>query len=275
VLFQMSSAKPTKKDLETKIAELEEKLTKLANQLEAKPVTTTPPPAPKPAPTTAPPPAPKPAPPPAPKPAAQAPPPKPEAKPATELAVWEQWKLAPMTDVHVYKAKVPGYTPSANRYYASLHTTNVDVPTSDWNLQKAKITGYTQPSNKYFATRQRLAHHPVSKTFTGYGIKATGTAAQATTAPPPKPTPAPEPKPATQSSETEAQQKSRKAQLEAYEKEYLERVQQAEKQREEKPVPTPAGSTKGSLPKGFEPKPVEAPKPKPSTGSMPKGWKPS
>ncbi|TBR25861.1 MAG: trans-sialidase, partial [Candidatus Nitrosotenuis sp.] len=35
----MSSAKSTKKDLETKIAELEEKLTKLASQLEAKPTT--------------------------------------------------------------------------------------------------------------------------------------------------------------------------------------------------------------------------------------------
>jgi hypothetical protein len=97
-----------------------------------------------------------------------------------------------MTDIHVYKAKVPGYTPSANRYYASLHTTNVDVPTSDWNLQKAKITGYTQPSNKYFATRQRLAYHPTNKRHAGYGIKSTGTAQ---TAPPPKPAPKPAPKP--------------------------------------------------------------------------------
>ena len=206
----MSSAKSTKKDLETKIAELEEKLTKLANQLETKPTTQSPPPpAPKPAPqpaTTAPPPAPKPAPAPAspkgslpagfkpaPAPEAPKPAPKPEAQAATELAVWEQWKLAPMTDIHAYKAKVPGYTPSANRYYASLHTTNVDVPTSDWNLQKAKVTGYTQPSNKYFATRQRLAYHPTNKSFTGYGIKSTGAAAQTTTAPPPKPAPKPNP----------------------------------------------------------------------------------
>ncbi len=186
----MSSAKSTKKDLETKIAELEEKLTKLASQLEAKPTTQAPPPAPKPAPE------PKPttqAPPPKPTTTAPPPAPKPEAKPATELAVWEQWKLASMTDTHVYKTKIPGYTPGANRYYASLHTTNVDVPTSDWNLQKAKVAGYTQPSNKYFATRQRLAHHPVNKTFTGYGIKATGAAAQTTTAPPPKPAPKPNP----------------------------------------------------------------------------------
>ncbi|WP_042685882.1 hypothetical protein [Candidatus Nitrosotenuis chungbukensis] len=204
----MSSAKPTKKDLETKIAELEEKLTKLASQLEAKPVTT-PPPAPKPAPTTtAPPPKPapapaspkgslpagfKPAPAPAPKQEAPKPAPKPEAQAATELAIWEQWKLAPMTDTHAYKAKVTGYIPAPNRYYASLHTTNVDVPTSDWNLQKVKITGYTQPSNKYFATRQRMAYHPANKSFTGYGARLTGTAAQTTTAPPPKPAPKPNP----------------------------------------------------------------------------------
>jgi hypothetical protein len=253
VLFQMSSAKSTKKDLETKIAELEEKLTKLASQLEAKPTTQAPPPAPKQE-------APKPA-------------PKPEAQAATELAVWEQWKLAPMTDTHVYKAKVPGYTPGANRYYASLHTTNVDVPTSDWNLQKAKVTGYTQPSNKYFATRQRLAYHPENKKFSGYGVRATGAAAQTTTAPPPKP--APEQKPAAQASSETAAQKSRREHLEAYEKEYLTRLEQTEKQRAEKPAPQPASPTRGSLPKGFEPKPVEAPKPKPNTGSMPKGWKPS
>ena len=187
----MAGTKSNKKDLENKIAELEEKLAKLAAQFETK---STPPPAPKPAPaTTAPPPAPKPAPAPQTKPTTQAPPPKPEAKPVTELAVWEQWKLAPMTDVHVYKTKVPGYVPATNRYIASLHTTNVDVPTSDWNLQKAKVTGYTQPSNKYFATRQRLAYHPENKKFTGYGIKSTGTAAQTTTAPPPKPAPKPNP----------------------------------------------------------------------------------
>jgi len=274
----MAGTKSSKKDLESKIAELEEKLAKLATQFETR---STPPPAPKPAPapekpTTTPP---KPAPAPE-KPTTTAPPPKPapkpEAQPATELAIWEQWKLAPMTDTHAYKAKVTGYTPAPNRYYASLHTTNVDVPTSDWNLQKAKVTGYTQPSNKYFATRQSLAYHPTDKRHAGYGIRSTGTAAQTTTAPPPKPgpPPAPEPKPTTQAS-SESQQKSRKEQLEAYEKEYLARLQQTEQQREEKPVPQPTGSTRGSLPKGFEPKPVEAPKPNPSKGTMPKDWKPS
>ena len=176
----MAGTKSSKKDLESKIAELEERLAKLATQFETKsaPATQAPPPAPKPAQTQAPP---------APKQEAPKPAPKPEAQPATELAVWEQWKLAPMTDTHVYKAKVPGYTPGANRYYASLHTTNVAVPTSDWNLQKAQVTGYTQPSNKYFATGQRLAYHPENKKFSGYGVKATGAAAQTAQAPPPPP----------------------------------------------------------------------------------------
>ena len=261
----MAGTKSNKKDLENKIAELEEKLAKLATQFETRSAPPKPAPTPEPKPTQVPP---KPTPPPkqeAPKPA-----PKPEAQPATELAVWEQWKLAPMTDTHAYKAKVTGYTPAPNRYYAALHTTNVDVPTTDWNLQKAKVTGYTQPSNKYFATRQSLAYHPHNKRHAGYGIKTTGTAQTAqTTAPPPKPAPQPQ-----TSTESAAQQKSRKAQLDAYEKEYLTRLQQAEKQREEKPAPQPA-ATRGSLPKGFEPKPVDAPKPKPNMGTMPKGWKPS
>ena len=263
----MAGTKSSKKDLESKIAELEERLAKLATQFETKST----PPKPAPAQTTQAPPKPAPE----PKPTTQAPPPapKPEAQAATELAVWEQWKLAPMTDTHAYKAKITGYTPGPNRYYASLHTTNVDVPTSDWNLQKAKITGYTQPSNKYFATRQSLAYHPTNKRHAGYGIKATGAAAQTTTAPPPKP--APKPEPTTQASSESAAQKSRREQLEAYEKEHLTRLQQNEKQRAERPAPQPASSTRGSLPKGFEPKPVEAPKPKPNMGSMPKGWKPS
>jgi hypothetical protein len=89
-----------------------------------------------------------------------------------------------MTDTHSYKAKTPGYTPGPNRYYASKHVLVADVPTSDWNLQKAKVSGYTAPSNKYFATRERLAYHPRTKYFAGYGLK--GGSAQAMTAPPPK-----------------------------------------------------------------------------------------
>jgi hypothetical protein len=177
----MSSPKLTKKDLEAKIAALEEKLAKLSSQLESQPQA-----APKPAKpqTTAPPP-------PAPKPQTTAPPPKPAPKPQeTELAVWEQWKNAPMSDFHAYRAKVTGYSPAPNRYYASKHVLSADVPTSDWNLQKAKVTGYTQPSNKYFATRERLAYHPRTKYFAGFGIRGTGGDVQIT-APAPKPKPNP------------------------------------------------------------------------------------
>ena len=188
----MSSAKSTKKDLEAKIAELEEKLAKLATQIESAPQTTSPPPAPKPAPQVqTPPPAPKPAPqtpPPAPKPAPQttAPPPKPQEPAAEIVPVYDQWKSAPMTDFHSYRAKVTGYSPAPNRYFASKHVKQANVPTSDWSLQKAKVTGYTQPSNKYFATREKLAYHPRTKYFAGYGITSTATgSAQTTTAPPP------------------------------------------------------------------------------------------
>src|SRR5574338_1530366 len=191
----MSSAKSTKKDLEAKIAELEEKLTKLATQLESRPQTTAPPapaPAPKPQDQT-PPPAPKPTPPPAPapKPQTTAPPPAPKPEPAPEpIAVWDQWKSAPTTDFHTYRAKVTGYSPAPNRYFASKHVQQASVPTSDWHLQKAKVTGYTQPSNKYFATRERLAYHPRNKYFGGYGIVSTASgSAQTQTAPPPPPKP--------------------------------------------------------------------------------------
>jgi hypothetical protein len=185
-----STPKLTKKDLEAKIAALEEKLAKLSSQLETqpqaappKPQVQTPPPAPKPQVQT---------PPPAPKPQTTAPPPKPAPAPkpqeAEQIAVWDQWKNAPMSDFHTYRAKVTGYSPAPNRYFASKHVQSADVPTSDWNLQKAKVTGYTQPSNKYFATREKLAYHPRTKYFAGFGIKSTGGAAQ-TTAPPPKPNP--------------------------------------------------------------------------------------
>ena len=176
-----SNPKLTKKDLEAKIAALEEKLAKLSSQLESKPQTTAPPPKPQ---VQTPPP-------PAPKPQTTAPPPKPAPAPkpqeAEQIAVWDQWKNAPTSDFHSYRAKVTGYAPSPNRYYASKHVRSADVPTSDWNQQKAKVTGYTQPSNKYFATRERLAYHPRSKYFAGYGIKSTAGSAQS--APPPKPNP--------------------------------------------------------------------------------------
>jgi len=185
------TTKSTKKDLEAKIAELEEKLAKLASQFESKPQVTTPPPAPKPQVQT-PPPAPKPTPPPpapTPKPQTQTPPP-PAPKPEEAVVpVWEQWRSAPTSDFHAYRTKVTGYSPAGNRYFASKHVAQSSVPTSDWNLQKAKVTGYTQPSNKYFATREKLAYHPRTKYFAGYGIQSTATGSAQTAPPPPPPAP--------------------------------------------------------------------------------------
>ena len=187
----MAGTKSTKKDLESKIAELEEKLAKLSSQFESRPQTTSPPPAPKPQVQT---------PPPAPKPQTTAPPPKPAPAPAPkpqeaeQVAVWEQWKNAPTSDFHTYRARVTGYSPAPNRYFASKHLGlgKVDVPTTDWNLQKAKVPGYTQPSNKYFATREKLAYHPRTKYFAGFGIRG-GAAQLTTTAPPPPPKQEPPP----------------------------------------------------------------------------------
>jgi len=284
------TTKSTKKDLEAKIAELEEKLAKLATQFESKPqVTTPPPPAPKPAPqTTAPPPAPKPqvqTPPPAPKPAPQTQAPPPAPKPEEQVVpVWEQWKSAPTSDFHSYRAKVTGYSPAGNRYFASKHVAQASVPTSDWNLQKAKVTGYTQPSNKYFATREKLAYHPRTKYFGGYGIQSTATGSAQTTAPPPPP-PKPNPtrgslpagtKPAAQASSETSGNASRKEQLEAYEKEYVARMQQQHEQAKaapQPPPPQPSGSTRGSLPAGFKPTtPPPAPAPAKPKGTLPKGF---
>jgi hypothetical protein len=277
------TTKSSKKDLEAKIAALEEKLAKLSSQFESRPQTTAPPP---PAPQTqTPPPAPKPAPqtpPPAPKPAPQttAPPPKPQEPAAEIVPVYDQWKSAPMTDFHSYRAKVTGYSPAPNRYFASKHVKQASVPTSDWSLQKAKVTGYTQPSNKYFATREKLAYHPRTKYFAGYGIASTATGSAQTTAPPPPP---PKPKgtlpagtkPAPPASSGDNGNASRKDQLEAYEKEYLARMKQQQEQAKAPPPPAPAptGSTRGSLPAGFKPTPPPAPpapaKPK---GTLPKGF---
>jgi hypothetical protein len=184
-----------------------------------------------------------------------------------------------MSDFHTYRAKVTGYSPAPNRYFASKYVKTASVPTSDWNLQKAKVTGYTQPSNKYFATRAKLAYHPRTKYFAGYGIQSTATgSAQTQTAPPPAPKPAPAPtkpqgtlpagtKPQSQASSGNST--SRKEQLEAYEKEYLERVQQ-QHQAKTTPPPQTSGSTRGTLPAGFKPATVSPPtKPK---GTLPKGF---
>jgi len=201
----------TKKDLENKIAELEEKLTKLSTQLEAKP-------APKPAetkPAEVKPAETKPAPAkPAERPAATTKPkgvlpkgfeekpaevPKPaettSQPPATVQAALENaYMTAPMTSFHDYRAKVTGYSPAPNRYFVRRTAPVGKVPTRNWNDQKATVTGYTAPSNQYFATRARIAYHPADKTFgsfSGINMTVEGVAAQAQQTPTPEP-----PKPA-------------------------------------------------------------------------------
>ncbi len=311
----------TKKDLEVKIAELEAKLTKLATQIETKP------PEPKPAETKPPEPKPAETKPPEPKPAETKPAEtkpaetKPaETKPAepkkdtlpkgsqpkpTEVqkpaetakqppatfneALEDAYYTSPMSDYHKYRASVPAYSPSPNRYYVRLHAPVGKVPTANWNDQKASVTGYTQPSNQYFATRQRLAYSPAAKTFgsfSGVAMSVEGVSIQEKKQEPPKEDPKPagtaqSPPPST----TKTQSKSKAQQLEEYEKDYMQRLEQEEieqKNAYEEQVKTEAaevaaksqssaGSARGSLPKGFETKP-EPEKPKSSKGTLPKGF---
>jgi hypothetical protein len=189
----------TKKDLESKIAELEEKLTKLSTQLEAKPApkpaetkpAETKPaetkPAERPAATTKPKgtlpkgfekPAEAPKPQDAPKPAETT-----SQPPATVQAALENaYMNASMTSFHDYRAKVTGYSPAPNRYFVRLHAPVGKVPTKNWNDQKATVTGYTAASNQYFATRQRMAFHPADKrfgSFSGTKLSVEGIAEQA------------------------------------------------------------------------------------------------
>ena len=203
----------TKKDLESKIAELEEKLSKLSTQIEAKPKPAETKPAEvKPAET-------KPAPAkPAERPAATTKPkgtlpkgfeekpaeaPKPEEVPKTadttaqppataQEALENAYYTAPMTSFHDYRAKVTGYSPAPNRYFVRLTAPVGKVPTRNWNDQKATVTGYTAPSNQYFATRTRMAYHPADKrfgSFSGVAMSVEGVTAQeaATPEPPKKP----------------------------------------------------------------------------------------
>jgi len=288
-------------DLENKIAELESKLSKLTSQLEAKPTA-----APKPAEV-------KPA---APKPAevkpAQAKPaevtkpkgtlpkgfdtkpadaPKPaetKAQPPSTIqaALENAYQNARMTDFHWYRAHVTGYSPAPNRYFVRRTAPVGKVPTTNWNDQKAKVPGYTQPSNQYFATRARLAYHPADKTFgsfSGIPLTVDGSVAQAQTyqAPPPKPSRGTLPKGTEQSqvsSHASSSGKSRKEQLEDYEREYLQRIEQQRIEEEqsyqeavEEAVQTRTNATHSALPKGFEAKPVSE-KPKTSRGTLPKGF---
>jgi len=163
-----TSKKPTKADLEAKIADLEAKLNKLAAATEA------PKPAPKPAE------APKPA----PKPAETAPKPAEKAPPAP---LHERFREIPTGNWNTQKVAITGYTAPSNRYFGSRGlAAQVQVTPSNWNDQKTKITGYTAPGNKYFATKQRLAYHPEAKKF-GTWINDAPASGQAKAAPPPKP----------------------------------------------------------------------------------------
>ena len=193
-----AAKKPTKKDLETKIDELEAKLTKLVAQMEAKPAEPKPAetkpaetkPAPKPAET-------KPAEPkPAEKPAEVPKPAEAEKQlPATfNEALENAYYTAPMSDFHKYRASVTGYSPAPNRYYVRRTAPVGKVPTTNWNDQKAIVAGYAQPSNQYFATRARMAHHPADKTFgtfSGVTMTVEGVTLQEKKQEPPKEAPKP------------------------------------------------------------------------------------
>jgi hypothetical protein len=186
----------TKQDLESKIAELEAKLTKLSTQLEAKPAEPKPAQA-KPA-ETKPSEAKKPTLPKGsePKPA-EVPKPAETAKqlPTTfNEALEDAYYTAPMSDFHKYRASVTGYSPAPNRYFVRKTAPVGKVPTTNWNDQKATVAGYTAPSNQYFATRARIAYHPADKTFgTFSGVKMTveGVAVQEKKQEPPKEAPKP------------------------------------------------------------------------------------
>ncbi len=252
----------TKKDLETKIADLEAKLSKLAAQLEApKPAESPKPEAAKPAetkPAEAPKPeAPKPE---APKPAETTPP----APVTYQAALEDAYYNSTMTSFHDYRAKVTGYSPAPNRYFVRLHAPVGTVPTTNWNDQKTKVTGYTQPSNQYFATRQRMSYSPPGKTFgsfSGVNMSVEGVELQTQTqqVPPPE---APKPAESTLPKETVKVQrnegKSKKELLEAYENDYLQRMEQdrvdqqkAHQELVEAEAKVTSQSSRGSLPKGF------------------------
>ncbi len=293
----------TKKDLETKIAELEAKLTKLSTQLEtkipkpaeAKPAETKPA-EPKPAETKPAEPKPAETKPAEPKPAEVPKPADAEKQlPATFNETLENaYYTAPMTDFHKYRANVTGYSPAPNRYFVRRTAPVGKVPTTNWNDQKAIVAGYAQPSNQYFATRARMAYHPADKTFgtfSGITMTVDGVTLQKVQDTP-KEAPKPEgtlPKGTAQTQSpppsTTTQSKSKSEQLADYENDYMKRLEQdkidqqkayeEELKREAAEAAAKAqastSSTRGSLPKGFEPQP-EPEKPKSSKGSLPKGF---
>jgi len=206
--------------------------------------------------------------------------------PATVQAALENaYQNAKMTDFHWYRAHVTGYSPAPNRYFVRRTAPVGKVPTSNWNDQKAKVPGYTQPSNQYFATRPRLAYHPADRTFgsfSGVSMTVDGVVAQAQTQQaPPKPSKGTLPKGTEQAKVTstpESSGKSRKEQLEEYEQEYLQRIEQQRIEEEKRyqeavveEVKTRTNATHGALPKGFEAKAAPEP-PKTSKGTLPKGF---
>lgn len=237
----------TKKDLEAKIAELEAKLSNLSSQAGGTAQKAPPPPKPQQAP---------------PKPAE-----KKAAPPATLAQALENaWQNAATSNTHSFKEKVTGFSPNPNRYYARRVATIGHAPTQDWNFQKAKVTGYTANSNQYYATRARMAYHPADKMFAGYGLVVEGATAQAKKAPPPPPPP-PRTEPQPQQTASSSGGSSKQSNLEAYERDYLARLDAEERAHEELMQAaaelaakrrTESGgssgqthSTKGTLPKGF------------------------
>ena len=130
----------TKKDLESKIAELEAKLATLSSQVQTQTTQTqTKPAETKPAQTQAPP---------KPQPAAtsprgslpkgmgqkpaEAPKPAEKASSSNVAAVLETvYQNYPMTNTHDYKTKTPGYTPAPNRYFGRLHAPRGTVQTQN------------------------------------------------------------------------------------------------------------------------------------------------
>ena len=260
----MSTDKPAKKprstktkaDLEAKIAELETKLA-LASQA-SKHAETRP---------TPPPPAPKPQ-------VQQRPPPPPAEKPeSTQTSSSTQEEIAP-----AYVAtSSSGYT--GNRYYATRQRLAYHPPDKQFTGQVTVQVSRPAPSpapepeperaepepqkqkeeprrieppaptvkytgENYYRTRRGLAYHPPDKRFretVAIKFEDSPTAAQVESAT------------SSQSASSSSQKRSRDEELAAYEKEYLERVQQR-KAEEEKPAPAPStAKPHGTMPSGWKP----------------------
>ena len=214
--------------------------------------------------------------------------------PATvQDALENAYMTAPMTSFHDYRAVVTGYSPAPNRYFVRKTAPVGKVPTKNWNDQKAVVTGYTAVSNQYFATRARMAYHPADKrfgSFSGVSMTVDGVSAQTQTqqAPPqepPKPAKGTLPKGMGQTQQAPQQQtsnandgKSRGDRLAEYEADYLQRIERQRIDDEkafdellEAESKARSTSSRGTLPKGFEPK-SEPEAPKASKGTLPKGF---